>query len=136
MARRKPISVRLSQEFEALLAGVSDNQSAIIRAPVLIGAEEAGLDLSVVQPDLLNALAHNFPEPIYSRLRDLYEQLRTSGYQERVREVSKLQRVQGAVMTGAVHETTNSKFAPPSEPDIEAFDASDPLASVGFDFEA
>lgn len=70
--------MRLSQECEALLGSIGENQSAAIRALVLIGADAVGLDLGQVQPDLRRAVSDDLPASIATRLWLILEQMRTA----------------------------------------------------------
>jgi hypothetical protein len=136
VARRKPISVRLSQEFEALLAQASDNQSAAIRALLLVGANEVGLDLRKVRSDLLHTLAHGFPEPIDTRLRALDEELRDGGKQEISRTAHKSHHEEQLGLLVERTRTSDIHPQPSDELSAQGQELSDPLLSIGFDFEA
>jgi len=131
MARRNPISVRLSQECEALLGGLGTNQSAVIRALVLIGADAIGLDLRKVEPDLRTSLSGELPEPIYLRLRDLSEQAR-SGSRGRSLPDPNVSPANRAPAT--VASAVTSPERPQNEQALDQAEDVDPLASVGFDF--
>ena len=131
MPRRKPSSVRLSEECEVLLAGIGTNQSAAIRALLLIGAGSIGLDLAAVEADLRTALSADLPEALYLRLYDLAEQVRLGSGAGSCPEPNGLPayrasppRVDAQRGEGRPH----SEAAPDHGADV------DPLASVGFDF--
>lgn len=136
MARHKPISVRLSQEFEVLLAQACDNQSAAIRALILIGANEVGLDLRKVRSDLLHTLAHGLPEPIDRRLRALDEDLRDGGKREILRTAHKPHHEEQPVFLVEQTRTSAVGLQPSDELPAQGQEPSDPLLSIGFDFEA
>jgi hypothetical protein len=125
MARRKPISVRLSQECEALLAGLGANQSAVIRALLLIGADASGLDLAVLQLDLRHALSCELPEAIDMRLRAIAEQLRMAN-RDRTRPDMEL--LSGSCAKPAVSSAASDREVP------DRAEGWDPLTAVGFDF--
>lgn len=132
MARRKPISVRLSGECEELLDGLGTNQSAAIRGLLLIGADACGLDLTPVEADLRTLLGADLPDVVHLRLRDLIEQSRS-----RTRDTPSAN-VHAALPTdawsGRLNAERHSEGQLPNPPSGYEED-SDPLASVGFDFE-
>ena len=128
MGRRHPISLRLSPSFEDFLRELGGNQSALLRALALIGADAAGYDLTVAQRDLHEALKDTLPAAVAAALLDIVMQRQAQAH--------------GAHLRPALIPPKD--FTPVALPDIEgatavaapATDAEhDPFASVGFSFD-
>lgn len=131
MARRKPSSVRLSQACEALLGEIATNQSAVIRALTLIGADAVGLDLTPVEADLRAALSADLPEVVYLRLHQIVQQVRSG----RRAELSQEQNISLASHASLACVAAERDAGDPQHETAPHQGADgDPLSSVGFDF--
>ena len=114
MRQRPPKTLRLSPEFEQLISGVSENENAVMRALLLIGADTVGLDVQTVQADIRRTLSAELPPSVYNQLLALY------------------QRVQRAAPHATDAGEAPSGADPPRDP---SSNDPDPFASVGFDFD-
>lgn len=114
-----------------MLGGIGENQSAVIRALLLIGADVVGLDLAQVEADLRKLLSIDLPDAIYARLRDLSEQVRTGNGGRFIPDPNA---VSGIRAIPADLRVATSGERPHIEQPPEQQEAFDPLASVGFDF--
>lgn len=113
MRQRPPKTLRLSPELEQLISTISDNENAVMRALLLIGADTIGLDVRTVQADVRRSLSADLPPAIQTRLIALLQRGQVEAEPER-------HAAPAAPATGATE-------AGGSEPD--------PFASVGFDFD-
>ena len=113
MPQRPPKTLRLSPELEQLISGVSENENAVMRALLLIGADAVGLDVRTVQADIRRTLSAELPPAVYNKLLAIY------------------QRVQHNEPPRTEADEGQSITAPPTESASEP----DPFASVGFDFD-
>ncbi len=136
MARRTPICVRLSKEFEALLGGVGKNHSAVIRALLLIGADAVGLDCSKVESDVLQALAYDVPEAVHRRLRTLHDGRSRAGSPVSAHAAHTLHTVPPTVTPVEHHRADDTNPAYGIGPSMDMLDEDDPLTAVGFDFDS
>ncbi len=128
MTQRHPMSLRLSASFEAFLREIGANQSALIRALALLGADAAGYDLTAAHRDLHAALTDELPVPVASALRAIVA--RGQPGEQALRFVPS--NVPQTECTGAVApdtETTTASAAPAMEAEH------DPFAFVGFSFD-
>ena len=114
MPQRSPKTLRLSPELEALISTISENENAVMRALLLIGADAIGLDVRTVQADVRRSLSADLPPAIQTRLIALLQRDQHAAEPEQ-REEAPAARTRDTTEAGG------------SEPD--------PFASVGFDFD-
>lgn len=114
MPQRPPKTLRLSPELEALISTISENENAVMRALLLIGADAIGLDLQTVQADVRRSLSGDLPPEIQTRLFAMLQRGQHGAATERREEAP-------------AAPTTGTTEAGGREPD--------PFANVGFDFD-
>ncbi len=130
MGRRHPISLRLSSSFEAFLRELGGNQSALLRALALIGADAAGYDVAVAQRDLHEVLKDELPPAVVTALLKLV----AAGHPPAPRGLPHRPRVPS-------EERTPARVVAPEEGATDAISSpstdeeQDPFASVGFSFD-
>ena len=129
MTQRHPISLRLSASFEEFLHEIGPNQSALIRALALLGADAAGYDLTIAQRDLHAALKDELPAPVADALLAVVARVQHGGTARR------------AISPRAPRKERNLAALPtddganPAAVEGEAAGEHDPFATVGFSFD-
>jgi hypothetical protein len=128
MTQRHPISLRLSTSFEDFLREIGPNQSALIRALALLGADAAGYDLTSAQRDLHAALKDDLPPPVASALLTIVARGQP-GDQARRFVPTDIPRTERTGAGAPDTRATATSAAPTTDAEH------DPFASVGFSFD-
>ena len=79
MTRSVVSSVRLSLDLDAALAGIAESRAPLLLGLLFVGlaevADELGINLAVVAPDVAQVLKYRLPDPLEARLEALRAQL-------------------------------------------------------------
>ena len=128
MTQRHPMSLRLSASFEAFLREIGANQSALLRALALLGADAAGYDLTAAHRDLHAALTDELPVPVANALLMIVARGQP-GEQARRFVPSDVPRTERTRVVAPDTEAPTTAAAPMTEAEH------DPFASVGLSFD-
>jgi hypothetical protein len=138
MSQTVKTSTRMSAGLAAFIRGLSDNENAATRALLLIGADQLGVDPTLVADDLRVTITARLPAEVYAILLGMWNRVdhsaalaatppRTEGRSGRDR----------AAAEARAEPTSPAPPAPPAreEPAPPTPEPLDPFSNVGFDFD-
>ena len=122
-------TTRISQGFADFIQSLSENENAAMRALMLMGANQVGIDPTLVADDLRLTLGARLPPEIFERLLGMLAHVDHDGVvtstDAQVRAVPRQAQIE---VCAAVE--MNEQLEP-----IGAREAPDPFDSIGFDFD-
>ena len=122
-------TTRISQEFAGFIHSLSENENAAMRALMLMGANQVGIEPMLVADDLRSTIAARLPPAIYERLLAMLARVDHDGAvtstDADIRTVPRRAPSDARILI----ETTEQLEA------TESQQTPDPFGSLGFDFE-
>ena len=129
MTLTKRATTRISEGFAGFINSLSENENAAMRALMLIGADQIGIDPTLVADDLRLTIGARLPPEIYDKLLGMLARVDhdavVSGTHARARAAP---RDAPAYAPAAVEANEQLEQA-------VALQAPDPFSSIGFDFD-
>ncbi len=130
MTQAERATTRISAGLAGFLSSLSENENAATRALMLIGADQIGIDPTLVADDLRLTIGARLPLEVYDKLLAMLSRVRSS------------RAVNGTgVQSGTIPRPSSTGNATPAEVDEQLeqavlLPAPDPFGSIGFDFDA
>jgi hypothetical protein len=128
MSQSTKLSTRISAGLATLIRGLSENENAATRALLLIGANQLGIDPTLLADDLRTTLSARLPAEVYTMLLEMWSRTDRTA-------TSTVSREQPEQAPRWPHLLAPAR-APATQPERGvAPDAGDPFSAVGFDFD-
>ena len=129
MTQSERATTRISAGFAGFINGLSENENAAMRALMLLGADQIGIDPTMVADDLRLTIGARLPPAIYERLLAMLSRVDHDGVGSSRREEAGARRgIAPACLSppAAANEQLEQAVTP---------QAPDPFGSIGFDFD-
>jgi hypothetical protein len=129
MTQRERATTRISAGFAGFINGLSENENAAMRALMLLGADQIGIDLTLVADDLRLTIGARLPPAIYDRLLAMLSRVPHDAVgSSRTEEARAFLRRAPACLSSPATANEHLEQA-------VILQAPDPFGSIGFDFD-
>ena len=129
MTQRERATTRISADLASYISGLSENENAAMRALMLIGADQIGIDPTLVADDLRLTIGARLPPEIYDRLLAMLSRVDHHAVGSRRKEEA-----------GTRHGIAPASLSAPAAGNqqlerVVTLEVPDPFGSIGFDFD-
>ena len=129
MTQSERATTRISAGFAGFINGLSENENAAMRALMLLGADQVGIDPTLVADDLRLTIGARLPPAIYDKLLAMLSRVDHDAGGSRRKEEA------GAIPRRAPARLSTPEAANVQLEQVVTQQAPDPFSSIGFDFD-
>ena len=129
MTQSERATTRISARLADFISALSENENAATRALMLIGADQLGIDPTLVADDLRLTMAARLPPDVYTKLQTMWNRVDQSAVPSDTRQ-----------QAGTLPRRARTLASPPmvlaeaTEP-AAIREPLDPFSNLGFDFD-